>query len=168
MNPLTSAPARLGVALLVQLALIGAAVAPQLSARFSGEEYLLRVAPIDPIDPFRGAYVDLGYPDLPLDQLDGSDDRVVDDDEKGTLYVALVEEAGVWVSSGTTRERPAGGPYLTCDDSDWRLRCGIESLFLPQDEALALEQSLASGEAVARVRIDGHGNAALIAVEAAG
>ena len=26
---------------------------------------MLRVAPVDPIDPFRGAYVELAYPDLP-------------------------------------------------------------------------------------------------------
>ena len=38
---------------------------PPLSARLTGEEVALRVEPIDPIDPFRGAYVDLGYPDLP-------------------------------------------------------------------------------------------------------
>ena len=47
-----------------QLALVGLAVAPQLSARVAGDTYLVRVAPVDPIDPFRGAYVALDYPDL--------------------------------------------------------------------------------------------------------
>jgi hypothetical protein len=42
-----------------------------------------------------------------------------------------------------------------------RLRCGIESLFASQDEARRLEQDLADG-AVARVRIDGRGNAAVV------
>ena len=55
---------KVGAVALVQLALVGVAVAPRLSARLTGDEYRLRVAPVDPIDPFRGAYVDLDYPDL--------------------------------------------------------------------------------------------------------
>ncbi len=58
---------KVGAVALVQLALVGVAVAPRLSARLTGDEYRLRVAPVDPIDPFRGAYVDLDYPDLDLD-----------------------------------------------------------------------------------------------------
>src|SRR5690606_23157401 len=52
-----------GVAV-AQLALVAVGVAPQLSARTSGETYRFAVSPVDPIDPFRGAYVDLQYPDL--------------------------------------------------------------------------------------------------------
>lgn len=48
---------------LTSLALLAVAVWPQLSARFTGDEVVLRVQPVDPIDPFRGAYVDLGYPE---------------------------------------------------------------------------------------------------------
>ena len=44
-----------GLVALAQLGFVTAAVAPQLSARLTGEAYLLRVAPLDPIDPFRGA-----------------------------------------------------------------------------------------------------------------
>ena len=158
-----STPARLGLAMLVQLALVGAAVAPQLSARVSGEEYLLRVAPLDPIDPFRGAYVALDYPDLR--DADGSRSTGLDDDHRGTLYLPLEREGDVWVLTAATRTRPTTSPYLTCDDRSWLVRCGIESLFLPQDEARALEQAVASGEAVARVRIDGRGHAALLGVD---
>ena len=46
------------------------------------------------------------------------------------------------------------------------MRCGIESLFASQDEALRIEQQLAAG-AVAVVRVDGSGNAAVVRVEAA-
>ena len=52
-------------AVLIQLALVGVATYGQLSARLTGEEFALRVGTLDPIDPFRGAYVTLGYPDLP-------------------------------------------------------------------------------------------------------
>ena len=147
------------VVALVQLVLVGIAVAPRLSARLTGEEYLLRVAPVDPIDPFRGAYVDLDYPDLDLDRETPGDE--------GTVYVTLEQDGEVWVASGSTRERPSGTPYLMCDDRDWRLRCGIESLFLPQDEAAAMQDDVAGGSAVAVVKVDGRGHAALVRVEPA-
>ena len=57
-------------------------------------------------------------------------------------------------------------PYLTCDDRDSSIRCGIESLFLPQDEAAAMEEDIAGGSMVAVVKVDGRGNAALVRVEA--
>ena len=52
------------MAVVAQLACVGAAVAPQLSSRLTGEDYRMEVRPIDPIDPFRGAYVTLDYPGL--------------------------------------------------------------------------------------------------------
>ena len=154
-----SVVAKVTVVALVQLALVGVAVAPRLSARLTGDEYLLRVAPVDPIDPFRGAYVDLDYPDLDLDRETPGD--------AGTVYITLEQDGDVWVASAHTRERPSGTPYLTCDDRDWRLRCGIESLFLPQDEAASMQADLGDGSMVAVVKVDGRGNAALVRVESA-
>ena len=149
---------KVGAVALVQLALVGAAVAPRLSARLTGDEYRLRVAPVDPIDPFRGAYVDLSYPDL----------RDVDDEvgsASGPVYVTLVRAGDVWTAGGASRERPDDAPYLACDDRDWRLRCGIESWFLPQDEAAAMQEWVTSGSMVAVVKVDGRGHAALVRVE---
>jgi len=154
-----SLAAKVTVVALVQLALVGVAVAPRLSARLTGDEYLLRVAPVDPVDPFRGAYVDLDYPDLDLDRETPGDE--------GTVYVTLEQDGEVWVASAHTRDRPSGTPYLTCDDRDWRLRCGIESLFLPQDEAASMQGDLGDGSMVAVVKVDGRGNAALVRVEPA-
>lgn len=156
-----------GIAL-AQLALTGVAVAPQLSARLTGDTYLMRVAPLDPVDPFRGAYVALDYPDLRHDngnftQAPGL--GALDDGEEGDVYITLVEEDGVWVADDWVRDRPDDGPYLACDDRSWQIRCGIESLFLPQDTARETEALLRDG-AVAEVRIDGRGNAALIDVRA--
>ena len=155
---------RLGAACLVQLALLGGVLWPQLSARLAGEEYRLAVEPVDPIDPFRGAYVVLGYPDLP--QLQPSPDLPVPDGR--TVYVPLEqsEDSGLWEGGQPVRTRPAEGPYLRCRQ-DWTLRCGIESLFASQDEARRLEQELVDG-AVATVRIDDRGNAALMGLEPGG
>ncbi|QZY28703.1 GDYXXLXY domain-containing protein [Nocardioides coralli] len=141
-----------------QLALVGGAVAPQLISRTTGEDYRMRVAPVDPIDPFRGAYVTLGYPDLRLGEDRGTRG------EDGEVYLTLVEEGGFWVLDERTRTRPEDGPYLTCQDRSWELRCGIESFFAPQDEALRLEEGLADG-GVATVRIDDRGVGTVMAVD---
>lgn len=153
MNPLVTVAA-LGVA---GLALTGAGVAPQLSARLLGDEVMLRVAPVDPIDPLRGAYVDLGYPDLRPHRGGAGD--------SGELYVVLEQQGRLWVATDWARHRPEGGTYLACDDRDGSVVCGIESWFLPQDEAAAMEKDLADG-AVATVRVDSRGHAALMSVDA--
>jgi uncharacterized membrane-anchored protein len=151
-----------------QLALVGVAVAPQLSARVLGDTYLVRVAPIDPVDPFRGAYVALDYPDLRRDGSQSSGGPglgALEDGKEGDVYVALVEVGGVWTAGEWSRERPEDGPYLACDDRSWHVRCGIESFFLPQDEARETEELLRDG-AVAEVKIDSRGNAAVVDVRA--
>ena len=61
----TARAARVGAVVVASLALVVVAVWAPLAARLTGEEVTLRVEPVDPIDPFRGAYVDLSYPDLP-------------------------------------------------------------------------------------------------------
>ena len=157
MNALASRPARVAGAVVLQLALVAGVVSGQLSARLTGDEYTLRVEPVDPIDPFRGAYVTLDYPDLV-----NTNDGIAG--EPGELYLPLVADGEVWKAGTPTRSRPADGPYLACDDDNWRVRCGIDSWFLPQDDAKALEDAIRDGEVVARVKVDDRGNAALVAV----
>jgi uncharacterized membrane-anchored protein len=158
----TSTLTRTAIVGLAGLTLVGVAVYPQLSARLTGEEITLRVAPVDPIDPFRGAYVDLQYPDL--DQLGGRRDDGLDDGERGDLFITLRQEGDVWVADARTRTRPESGVYLACSDHSWEVRCGIESWFLPQDEAAAMEAAVGDG-ALATVRVDSRGHAAIVAVE---
>jgi uncharacterized membrane-anchored protein len=151
-----------------QLALVGLGVAPQLSARVTGDTYLMRVAPIDPMDPFRGAYVALDYPDLRHDDSQSFVEPglgALDDGEEGDVFITLEKRGDVWAAADWSRQRPGEGPYLACDDRSWQIRCGIESWFLPQDEAAAAQELLADG-AVAEVRIDGRGNAAVVDVRA--
>lgn len=152
---------RVVVVTLIQLALVPLAVAGPLSARLTGKSYRLEVAPVDPIDPFRGAYVALAYPGLPTGE--ELADRQVD--ETDVAYVPLTRSGDVWVGQSAVSERPGSGPYLRCKDEHWRLRCGIESWFLPQGEAYALEQAVQEGRAVATVRIDSRGNAALVDID---
>lgn len=165
MSRLSSRALRVGAVCLTQLALVGVAVAGPLSARLTGEEYLVEVAPVDPIDPFRGAYVDLGYPSLSGIDENGFPRQETAPGERGEVFIPLVADGDVWRGGTPTRSRPADGPYLRCSDAQWRLRCGIESWFLPQSEASGLERAVAQGTAVARISVDGRGNAALLDVE---
>ncbi len=142
------------------LSLTAVAVYPQLSARLTGEEIQLRVAPVDPIDPFRGAYVDLQYPDL--NGL-GGEERAIDDGESDDMFLTLRKKGDVWVGDSWSHTRPDQGLYLACTDRSWRVRCGIESWFLPQDEAAEMEEAVADG-AIATVRVDGRGHATLVDV----
>ena len=159
---------RLALVVIVQLALVAVAVAPQLSARAVGAEYRVRVTAADPIDPFRGAYVVLAYPDLSRGDGSFSADGglgALEDGRSGPVYVTLSEEGGLMRATGFSRSRPGSGPYLACDDRNWQIRCGIESWFTSQSEARDLGRELAGGGAIAVVRIDSRGNAALVGLE---
>jgi uncharacterized membrane-anchored protein len=149
------------VVVVLQLMIVGVAVAPRLSAYARGEEYLLRVAPVDPIDPFRGAYVDLSYPGLQP----GDVRRPADLPSDGTTFLPLVRDGDYWVAAGYESDRPDDGPYLTCDSRGSSVTCGIESWFTNQDEAQRLGAEVADG-AAATVRIDDRGNAAIVALDA--
>lgn len=161
---MTRIPLRLRLAGLVLLGLVLTVlgVAPQLQARVLGDEYVVRVAPVDPIDPFRGAYVDLSYPDLVqgrgFDNENGQDGLP----GNGDVFISLERKGEVWVGSDWSRTRPANGPYLACNDRDWRMRCGIESWFVPQDKARELEQKVSSKGALATLKIDSRGHAAIV------
>ncbi|MFJ9389416.1 GDYXXLXY domain-containing protein [Nocardioides sp. NPDC101246] len=141
---------------ILNLGLVGFAVAGQLSARVTGEEIRLRVEPVDPIDPLRGAYVDLAYPDLSSRSTEKTED----------VYVSLARSGKVWKATTVSTERPAERPFLKCHDDGWRLSCGIESFFVPQDRAREIEADVNGGDAVAVVKVDSRGNAALVSVQA--
>lgn len=140
-----------------QAALVAVGVAPQLSARATGDEYRMLVQPVDPIDPFRGAYVDLDYAGPPDSELRGHD--------SGPVFVTLVEEDGLWRMDEVGEDRPGEAPYLACVDEGWRVRCGIESWFADQGEARRLEAALAEDGAVATIKVDARGNAAIVALD---
>lgn len=140
---------------LLNLGLVGFAVADPLSARIAGEEIRLRVEPVDPIDPFRGAYVNLAYTDISSRTTEKTED----------VYVSLARGGKVWKATSVSTDVPAEGPFLKCHDDGWRLSCGIESFFVPQDRAREIESAVNGGDAVAVVKVDSRGNAALVSVQ---
>lgn len=139
--------------------LVGLAVWPQLSARATGTEYRLAVEPVDPIDPFRGAYVRLTYPGLNPDPSLTQPSEVTG---RRVVYLPLTRNGDVWSLGAHLETRPARGPFLSCVEEYGHTTCGIESWFLPQDKAAAMQKELADHKLVAIVRIDARGNAALV------
>lgn len=152
----------IAAAAVAQLTVVGLAVAPQLSARLTGTDHQMQVRLVDPIDPFRGAYVRLDYPGLQAPG--GSQPPVIDGSKHDEVFVPLVEQGGVWVAADWRASRPDEGPYLACAHRDRAIRCGIESYFAPQDAAWELERQLARDGGVATIRIDSRGRASVVAV----
>jgi uncharacterized membrane-anchored protein len=168
----TSRTVRVVVAVVVQVALLGVAAWVPLSVRLTGEEVLLRVEAADRWQPFDDAYVDLTYPDLPGERFPEGEvgEQEVErlDAELGVAFVPLTRDGAVWVGGDVVRSEPADGPFLRCDDSDWRVRCGIETAYVASgSESDGVRAALRSGDAVAVVCVDDAGRAALIRVDAA-
>ncbi len=173
MRARTTRTTRVAVAVTVQLGLVAVAVWAPLVARITGEEVLLRVAPVDTWQLTDDAYLDLDYTDLPTDEHYPSGDVTEEEvrrleAEHGPAFVPLTREGGVWVGGDVVREEPPGGLFLRCDDSGWVLRCGIERAYLstsPENDAV--RDALRAGAALAAVRVDGAGHAALMGLSVA-
>ncbi len=163
---MTTRTTRVAAAVVAQLALVGVAVWAPLSARATGEEVLLRVKVADTLEPFSDAYVEVAYPDLPHQPGDTEDEGFYDDPGRGAAYVPLTQDGSTWVGGEVQRTPPESGLFLACDDSGWRLRCGIETAYVASGEPEALRSALLAGDAVAAVKVDGSGHAALIGVQA--
>jgi uncharacterized membrane-anchored protein len=164
--------AGVGFQLLVLVVMIGMLSIPLVV----GETVLLRAAPVDPRDPFRGDYVTLAY-DISSMTVDGAEAAIAasrhpwgrsDATAEFTVYVTLEPEAdgrhyrGVKASTA----RPASGKYIKgkCT-SDWHpggpLEFGIESFYVPEGTGRKYEQAQRDRHLWAEVAIAPWGQAAL-------
>lgn len=163
----------LAVILAAQAAFVAVGVHGPLSARITGTDVVLKAGlagvpelglpPGEVALPPAGSTVYLGYPDLKLPVYNGD----LESSARGTLYVPLALTGEVWSASGApVRVRPESGVYLTCDTMNWQVRCGIETWFVPPGDPDGLGAALASGRALAQLRVDARGNASLISLRA--
>jgi hypothetical protein len=163
-----SSTTRVVVAVSAQLVLVAVAVWAPLAARATGEEVRLRVQAVDTLEPFADAYVEVAYPDLP-----GQPGPAVEGEaywnnpDRGVAYVPLRQQGPVWIGGEVVRTPPASGRYLSCDDSGWRLQCGIETAYVATSASQELRDALRAGDAVATVKVDAGGHAALVGVDVA-
>lgn len=142
-----------------QLVLLFIIAAPRLSPRIFGDTYLLEAEPVDPIDPLRGAYVQVTYKGTNVDIFNS------DVFSKDRLYVRLKRKGKYWQFGRYRSKRPSQHPYISCKNRDYDINCGIESLFLPQDKAASMGRKLARRGGIAKVKIDGSGRASLVSLD---
>jgi uncharacterized membrane-anchored protein len=121
-----------------------------------GTNVVLRTVPVDPVDLFRGRYVELRYAisSLPTNAPTGT-----------TIYVPLAEADDVWSGNRATTERPADGVSIRgrVVGPD-RIVYGIETYYADEDEAQRLERE-AGDRLLVHVSIEPDGQARIDKVE---
>lgn len=115
--------------LLLPLGMIGA----NELALATGTEVTLLTRPVDPLDPFRGRYVELDY------EISSLGDRPA---QPGTvLWVELEPRGERWVAYAVhTTEPDTDRPVIRGVVRDGRVEYGIETYYADEDEALRLER----------------------------
>jgi len=134
---------RLGAAIGVQLLILALVPARQVMASWRGQELTLATAPVDPHDPFSGAYVRLAYQAERL--LPGMPGPAVDE---GSLVYVVVERAEpAWRLVAIAAEPPPPASGRAALRATWHAGgARIESagrLYLTSEKAQAAERALA-------------------------
>lgn len=115
----------------------------------NGEQILLKTAPVDPSDPFRGEYVQLNYEISTLDLGKLNVDEGAAEIERGDIvYVDLMPDGKYHKANAVWTEIPfmLGGPRVQ-GRVEWRsehtigVSYGIEQYFTPQGRAIEIERS---------------------------
>jgi uncharacterized membrane-anchored protein len=127
--------------------------------RFTGQEVVLRTAPVDPTDLFRGDYIILNYEinRIDLNTLAPSEQFVVGD----TVYVTVAEQDGFAQAVAASKLRP-DAPLFIRGTIEWlnggqaQLNYGINSYFVPQGTGRPLERAT---NMTVRVYLDDRGEA---------
>jgi uncharacterized membrane-anchored protein len=132
--------------LVVPLALIGV----NEVALATGTEVTLATTPVDPLDPFRGRYVELRY------EISLLSARTRD----GTVYVELEEQGDRWVAYRVHTAYPdTDRPVIRGLVERGAVTYGIETYFADEDEAPRLEREARAGGLLVDVVLDDDGRA---------
>ncbi len=152
-----------------QLAVLAAMMIVPLKTLATGDVILLRVAPVDPRDLFRGDYVILSY-DVNRPTIDGSSnvsnvtwDRL-SQLQGQTIYVRLEPDPDGkhWHANGYQLDPPSGGKFIRGTVAgNASVRFGIEQFFVQEGQGLAYEQAVRDRKLSAEVAVDHNGNAQL-------
>ena len=155
-----------GIQIVLLLSMIGLHSLPLLV----GETVLVKTAPVDPRDYFRGDYVILSYDfsRVPAEGIDGlkfeNGYSALRDQIGRTVYVPLVPD-----SDGRHRRagrmsihRPDDGLFLRGRLAGWnRIEYGIEAFYLQEGEGRRYEQAIRDGSLSAEIAVTSGGQAKL-------
>jgi hypothetical protein len=134
---------RLAAAVGLQLLILALVPARPVLAAWRGQEVTLATAPVDPYDPFSGAYVRLGYeverPEAGLVPPELEDGQ--------TIYLVVERADPAWRLTAVAVEPPPPSPDRAALRATWRHGVPrLESasrLYLPDERARAAEAALA-------------------------
>lgn len=130
-----------------------------------GTEIVLKTAPVDPRDLFRGDYVTLHYEisTLNLDSLGQSDLYL---GRNSTVFVSLIEKNGYWEATQAQTKMPKQGVFLRgrvtrTFDRSVEINYGIESYFVPEGQGKEIEKQYAAGNLKVVVSVSLYGKGKL-------
>lgn len=156
------------LAVLVQVMILAAVPAKQISARLTGQLITIKTAPVDPYDFLSGYHVVLGYE---ISTPPGLAELEKEYDYRRNVPVYVVLKAGtdnIWHAESIHKTWPKEigegciiikGEYIYS-----RVRYGIESYFIPEKNRREIEAGLRKNarQAKVQIKIDKYGNAALV------
>ncbi len=139
----------------------------------TGTTVYLQTAPVDPYDVLRGRYVTLGYVITRLEQLDSLPGWSEDFRQLGTELYLVIEPSGAgerspWQAVAIHDHYPQElQPQQQVIKGQWlhgRLQIGLSEYYIPEEIGDALEADMRqqNGEALAEVKVDSRGHAALV------
>lgn len=163
---------------MAQCGILASMIVTRASVLRSGQEVLLRSAPVDPRDPLRGDYVVLTYDisSIPVERLKG---RRPADNVYAPVYVRLKPaEDGYWAIDEASFDPVAhqeGSAVLVSDPisvSSWlwspgnqiRLTYGIERYYVPEGEGRSIEDARNDGRVSVAIRVGETGRAQIRAL----
>ena len=165
---------------LLQSAALAWMVGERLSLLNTGREIVLKVIPADPRSLFRGDYVILNF-DFSVIKSDKVPEKLKSNEQ---VFITLSRETdGSWAFSELSRSKPAhqGEDRVAIRGivkSAWknrktnvstvRIRCGIESYFVPEGTGKALEKQVRDRQMRAIIAVGANGVAAIKGLEIAG
>jgi uncharacterized membrane-anchored protein len=129
---------------------------------YTGQEILLKVAPVDPRDLFRGDYINLAYEISRIDLAEVSHDTVFSPGE--TVYAILSKKEKFWTVDSVYHEKPLWGGDQVCMkgrvtgtyESRIFVEWGIESYFIPEGKG-SIIQDMGNAEVSVIVSVNSAG-----------
>lgn len=150
--------------LLILVAMIGLRVLPLVT----GQTVLVRVAPVDPRDLFRGDYVILSYDfsRTPREGIEGisEKERWSSKWEGRAVYVPLVPDSvpGHWRAAKVTVVKPTKAPFLKGQMGRYgSIEFGIEAYYVQEGTGRAYERAIRDRKLSAELAVTSDGTAAL-------
>jgi uncharacterized membrane-anchored protein len=123
----------------------------------TGKEVVLQTVPVDPMDIFRGEYVQLRYTISTLSNIPGI--TTAKNGEK--VYVRLEQDGEVWKAAEVGHSHDSWDEYIagqvvSTGNSQIALEYGIEAYFVPQGKGPEIQRAR---DIKARIVINGSGQA---------